>query len=192
MSKKILAITLALAMVFAFTACSKKEAEVKNPVNECSHDKLVETTGIDIMAPTEASDVVYSFIEGEKATIAQVTFKVDDVEYCYRAMSTDITGFSQNSDPKADVNEIKKALDADIQSATELSGMYYEWTSSGNFVLKERTAVIAMDDNSKEGFIAWIDVVPGYMYSLSAKPVTDQSVLTTMAEKIFVPMQGEV
>ena len=191
MKKKLLALTLALMVAFAFTACSGSEeeqsSETANPITECSYDDMVSKTGIDIKAPDDAGDAVYSYIETDTGLIAQVTFKADDVDYCYRCKSTDVTDFGGGSgdDPQG-------SFQTAMEQADELTGMNYQWNVSATSLVKDRDAVFGIKNAEKEGFVAWLDVAPGFMYSLSAKPATDGEALVKMAEKIFVPMQGEV
>ena len=191
MAKKLLSLALVLAVAFAFTACSgsndKQDEETPNPVTECSYEDMVTTTGIDIKAPEGASDAAYSYIDTDKGQIAQVKFKVDDVDYCYRCMSTDVTSFGAGSDDDPQ-GSFQDALDL----ATELTGMHYQWNVSGTYLVSDRDAVFGIKNSEKEGFVAWLDVVPGFIYSLSANPVKEVEPLADMAEKIFVPMQGEV
>ena len=199
--KKILVLVVAIAMTFAMCSCGKKSSEeVVNPVHECTYDELVKKTGIDILIPNGAEEGVYAYIDGKNAedVIAQATFKFDGDTYCYRAQSTAKTSIMANvdSDSESAASELAKALESGTNIGAALSGMHFKWECSATVdVHSSQDSQIIKDaicawNEGKEGFITWLDVVPGYLYSLSMDKNCTQDKLMKMADTIFVPMQG--
>ena len=199
--KVILALAMVVVMPVAFCACGDsqqteeqtEDAGVANPVHECeSADEVCQATGLSIEAPEGATDVVYSYIDAtdeEGEAIAQVVFTLDGNEYCYRCQSTAETSLG-NDDEEADSDELLESLDTDTNKALALAGIYAEWSAGGTTLVSERDGVFALNEG-KEGVIAWLDVVPGVMYSLSMDKGASQDLLQATAEASFVPMQGE-
>lgn len=191
--KKLLALMLAFAMVFAMASCGSKEEEgsegIANPVHECTIEEMAEATGISIDAPEGATDVAYAYIEGtdDVAPVSQVIFTLDGQEYCYRAQSTDMTGFGL-TDPDVDPFE---AFDNACAAGQELSGLHYTFQDQASGEIDGREALVAVNPGNA-GFMAWIDVVPGILYSLGVDSNADADTLAKVADAAFVPAQGEV
>lgn len=197
--KKMLVLVMAIAMTVALCACGSKESEeetgMANPIIIVADaSELTEATGISLDAPEGATDVAYAYCQPEDGTIefAQVTFTLDGNEFCYRAKdSGDITEITASSDENASTDDLMSALENGTNIGAELAGMNYEWNSAGTVVVQERAGVCAFNKKGP-GFIAWLDVAPGFLYSLSMDDNATQDVLTDVANKSFVPMQGEV
>lgn len=83
MTKKIMAILLALGCLFAFTAGA---GAVVNPVSEVTEQELLDQLGISFAIPEDATDVVFSIIGG---SLAQVVFTLDGDVYTCRMEATD-------------------------------------------------------------------------------------------------------
>ena len=196
--KKLLVIMLSAMMVFAMCACGAKEEEpdagLPNPVTECTQEELLETTGFDLVAPEGAEDVAYSYISAEgEETIAQMIFTVDGKEYCYRAQPTAVTSIMSGIDEKGEVitaESIQDALESGINIGAALSGMNYEWKACATVDVQHCEGICAFNEG-KAGFISWLDVVPGILYSLSMDDGCAQDNLMNLAEAIFVPVQGD-
>ncbi len=189
MKKYIALLAVALIGMCMFSACGNEQ--VANPVNECDKSEMLDATGIDIDAPEGAKAVVYSYIDTDD-TVAQVTFSLDGKDYCYRAKFVDDTSIKND----VDGNTLKDmALLESIANQSNigaaLSGMNYEWKASGMADVMGRDSVFGFNKN-KEGFIAWLDVAPGVLYSISADNGCNQEMLQSIADKCFVPLQGEV
>ena len=196
--KKLLVIMLSAMMVFAMCACGAKEEKpdsgLTNPVTECTQEELLEVTGLELAAPPEADNVVYSYItvEGQEP-IAQVTFTVIEDEYCYRAQPTAVTSIMSGIDEKGEVitaESIQDALESGINIGATLSGMNYEWKACATVDVQYCEGICAFNEG-KAGFISWLDVVPGILYSLSMDDGCAQDNLMNLAEAIFVPVQGD-
>lgn len=149
---------------------SSEEVGVANPWTESDKEGVVEATGIEIEAPENATEVVYSYME--ETGLAQVQYKLDDADWVYRAQMTD--------------------------EFTDISGMYYDWESEDDCEISGRKAVYygfgGLDEPDKENvqMVNWYDVVPGIMYSLSVSGRDLNGMdLSVYAENLFVPMQGE-
>lgn len=175
---------------------TKTETEAKpmtglaNPLHECTRDELVQATGIPLDAPDGASEVKYFYIDSEDTPISQVTFSLNGKQYCYRAQPTAYVRIEANVDENADEKDLMSALNDCTNIGAALSGMHYKWEcASLNDIAESRDAVVAFNDG-KEGFVAWLDVVPGILYSLSMNNGASQTVLTDTAELCFVPVQN--
>lgn len=197
---KILAMIMAGAMMIGMCACGSSEeaagenANVENPIHECTYEEMMEATGIDISAPDESEDVVYAVIDGvseDQSPIAQVEFECGDKEYCYRAQSTSVTSMTADVDQnEVDPSKLLESLEKCTNAGAALAGMYCKWKACALVDVDGRDGVIAFNEG-KEGMIAWLDVVPGIMYSLTTEEDANQQDLMAMAEMLFVPMQGE-
>lgn len=187
--KKILSLMLVCTMVFVMASCGSKVDEgsegTANPVHECTMEEMTDATGITIDAPEGASDVAYAYIEGD-APIAEVTFTLDGQEYCYRAQSSDMTGFGL-TDPDADPFE---AFDNACNAGQELSGLHYTFEDQVSGDIDGREMILAVNAGNA-GFAAWIDVVPGILYCLGTESNADMQNLADVADAVFEPMQGE-
>lgn len=193
--KKLLVVLLSLMMVFAMCACGAKEesSEIANPVTECTYDELIEMGCVDIKAPENAEDVQYSYIavEGEE-TIAQVTFAIDGNEFCYRAQPTGITSIMSNVDgTEVSMDQLLEALNAGTQMGAALSGLNYEWGACATVDVSYCDGLCAFNAGDA-GFITWLDVAPGILYSLGMNDGCAQNLLEDTAAAIFVPVQGNV
>lgn len=190
---------LAGAMVFAMCACGSAEkeapassssAEMANPVTECTQEEALAATDIDLAAPEGAENAAWAYIETSDGNISQVKFDLDGNSFCYRAKMTSITSLFDSPAEDAEASEVTDALSDSIAIGTELSGMNYEWTGSASTIFENRDAVVAFNDGDA-GFICWLDVVPGILYSLSVDDNASQQLLQDTAAKCFVPAQGD-
>lgn len=97
---------------------------------------------------------------------------MDGAKYCYRAQNT------QTVDIKAD------------DTASKLCGLYEDWDENGETTVSNRPAIYGIKADGPS-YIAWLDVVPGVMYTLSVDTNSSVDALRTCAEACFLPMQGE-
>ena len=199
--RKLTVIAMAFAMMMAFTACGGN-AGVANPVHETDVAGMVDPITSSIFAfgiplPTGAyaamvlDDVVYGYIDAaseDESAIAQVTFTLDGESYTYRAVPTAETELlSSGSD---DMIAMEEEVNAAIEKGAALAGLHYDkWKTFGQVDVSYCRAIYAKAAD-KVSFIAWIDAVPGIMYSISADGV-DQFTLMDVAAKSFVPAQGD-
>ena len=142
------------------------------------------------MHQNRATDVSYGYIEikdDDDSTeyIAQVCFTLDDEQYCYRAKETGEVRLVEQ-----DEENIEEALEDAIEEGTELSGLYEKWKASATVDISEREAVVAFNEG-KSGFIVWLDVVPGVMYTLSMDDNCTQDLLSETAYRCFETIQGD-
>ena len=185
--KKTLALLLALALCLALCACgetaeapapaeepaataepvpAEEETGVTglaNPVVEVTEEEMLNTIGLVLTAPENAADTRLSVIAGE---MAQLDFTLDGVKYCYRAQ------------PSAEL------------ATYDMSGLYYEWTSTESATVAGREAVLTTTEN--ESCVYWLDVAPGVNYTLCTTESGDGAALLAVAETLFAPVQGEV
>ncbi len=196
--KKLLIAMLVALLAFAACACGADnnetaEESVPNPfVDVESADALCEATGMSIDAPEGASDVVYSYCQDEDGGISfsQVRFTYDGDSYCYRCQdSGDVTSIEATLEDGAE-GDLLAQMSHCINVGAALAGMHYDWQSGGTYDIADRNAVFAFNEG-EAGFVAWLDVAPGVLYSLSIDDNADQMKLVDTAELVFVPMQGE-
>ena len=198
---KIAALVMALAMVFAFSACgsssedtqassSGESTAIANPVHECTAEEMEQATGVPIAAPEGAENVQYYYIDTDGNAISQVIFTKDGNDFTYRAQGTVYTDIQAVTDEDADVQDLYSALDAGVNVGQSLAGIYTdgeEWSVCALTTVNDRDAITAIN-KSGNGFTAWIDPVPGIMYSLDMADA-DQQTLEDMAAEIFVSVQ---
>ncbi len=146
-----------------------------NPWTETDQEGVLEATGFEISAPEGASDVVYSYME--EIGMAQVRYVLDGHDWTYRIES--------------------------VAEPTDISGMYYEWTSIETTTVQNRPAehLIYVEPSANTEYIDniygvqvvnWYDAVPGVEYSLSVAGIDLNGMdLPVIAEELFHPTQGE-
>jgi len=199
--KKLLALMLALVFAFAMCACGDvddvddddAQTGIANPIVESTQQGVLEATGIEIAAPEGATDVEYSYCEKTEDYLgfAEVEFEYQDNDYCYRIQMTDqLSMYGGEPGEDAEVGDILATLNDGTNIGAALAGMYYEWKAGGTTVVDYCDGVFALNEG-EEGFIAWLDVVPGALYSLSMDDDCTQDLLDQMAKMIFQPMQGD-
>ena len=137
---------------------------VMNPIQEVDYKGLIELTGIPLNVPEEAKDVAYLVINGTNP-IAQVKFSLDGKEYCYRACAT---------------GEFE---------AVDISGLYYEW--SENVDIEVGYCAGKMYTREGIGVVTWLDIALGINYTLSCDTDANGEELLTLADSIFVELQGD-
>lgn len=138
-----------------------------NPMVEVTEDEFKATLGMELGVPEGAANVKYYVIGNE---LGEMMFMLDGMEYTAR---------------------IKAAAEFE-----DISGMYFEWTSEDDCKVKERAGKvmrnISEEENLTDDLCLWFDAAPGIMYSLATYG-SDLSGfdIIAIAEKVFVPMQGE-
>lgn len=191
--KKILGIVMIIAMVFAFAGCAKEEesVEVVNPVHECTQEELVQATGINLEAPNGSDTIQYRYYDGDNM-IAEAEFTFNGVTYVYRAQSTDATDIKTGVDGTVvDADKLADAAKEGNNIGILLAGDYYEWDECKQMDFQGRDAIY-VQVNDGPAVMTWLDVVPGFVYSMSMDKDASEAQLVEMAESCFVPMQGEV
>lgn len=180
MKKIILAISLLFTVpLFAIPAYSYEEATLSihqpndkqlvgmpNPMTEVEAAVMVEKTGISLLAPEESLDTAYFVIDlADDFPMAQVVFLTPNgKEVTYRA---------------------KRTLSLELE---DISGLYYEWPEAIDAKVDYNNAKIYC--NNEVGYIGWLDIVPGIVYSLSMENATPEE-LEEMANHVFIPAQGD-
>ena len=201
MKKTLVAVLASAALACCLTACGNESEDVEtgmaNPVHETTLEGLPDATCISLDAPEGATDVTYAYIDHETEAdgnnpVAQVTFTLDGVEYCYRAQFTNVVDIMTNVEGGIDeASDLPTSLAECTNSAASLAGMYFEWGAVVQTEISYCPAVMGYNEGA-DGFVGWLDVVPGLMYTLSADTAATQELLTATAEACFVPAQGEV
>lgn len=175
--KKIIAILIAISMLFALAACGKTEkadqvdtakqdeasedAGIPNPMTEITADEMEYNVNV----PDGAEDVKYFVIEDDDANMYQVSYTLDGKDYCFR---------------------MKEISDV---AAYDMSGIYAaEWTTEEAEVSYCDAVVMTSSEGS---VIYWLDVVPGINYTLSSSQQLNAAELSEAAASLFVPMQQD-
>lgn len=198
MKIKNLLITM-LIVVFAFAACAcgadsdETSENVANPFVEVENsDAICEATGMSLDAPKGASDIKYSYCKNEDDSIsfAQVEFEYDGDVYCYRCQNSgDLTSLEPDIDGKIG-DDLTAEVNKPVEIGAALAGLNYKWKTAGGCEIAERYAVCALNEGDA-GFVAWLDVAPGILYSIGMDDNADQQKLIDTASLAFIPMQGE-
>lgn len=196
--KKIISLILTLAVVLTFCACGAKKAEypredtsvgMANPVHECTAGELLQATGIGLAAPQGAEHITYSYIDASPA-ISQVSFTLGGNKYCYRAQPTAYTSIEANLDVETSGKELNDALSDCTNIGAALTGIYSDWKNICLYDLENGCESIIAFNEGKEGFISWLDVVPGVLYSVSVRGNVSEDLLLNAADICFIPLQG--
>lgn len=155
--KKLLMIAAAVCCVLALAACTVKKTEetgdvsqFPNPVHECTAEEQAANTGITLNVPITAVDVVYSYIDGDKELLAQVSFVYQGQTYTYRGQKT--------------------------QTVQDISGMYYEWTKTTND--SEDVPYTCYFTDEGQGIALWH--TDGVSYTLGMTENVTEDLLVTM------------
>ncbi len=203
MKKKLLAILCAAALVLAVSACGAQPngpggdvppdngsvdgpGGVEDALRNVTEQELVEATGIDLPAPAGATDVVYNvLLASTDNPIAEMECNLDGKAICLRAQATDMLPPEQPG-IDASLEELDAFMNPDDYN---ISGLYYDWEAMGTADIDGRSGMYCICKEAS--FIAWLDVVPGVLYNLSLKENSDAGTLTTLAETVFVPLQGD-
>lgn len=156
-----------------------QQAGMANPVQQMSESDMTQATGIDLPLPKEATDVTYSVINAGDQKIAQADFTLNGKKMYLRAVFTQLTKIVP------DAND--KEFDP---SVGDMSGLNYTWDAGGTNLVQNREAIVNVTKKG-QGYIAWLDVVPGILYNLCMTEGADMDTLVNTANEIFVPMQGE-
>ena len=208
MMKRLLALMMTAVICTGLVACSSGKSPDKpasteaaqeadtgdenvgmpNPMKEVTEQELMDQTGIDLPAPDGATDVKYYVIDADEYTISQMDFTLDGKAYTLRACSTGMTELGIDAGIDAKPEELA-GFDFDKGN---ISGLYYEWTSMGTYLVKDRSALFNIADKEGVGYIAWVDPAPGILYNLIMEEDAEGKLLTETAEKVFVPVQGDV
>ena len=143
-----------------------------NPWTESDKEGVLAATGFEMNAPAGATDVAYSYMEDGK--LAQMTYKLDDIDWVYRIQPAD--------------------------ELTDISGLYYDWDSEaiidGDVAGYKAVyySYIAPEGSTEDSIqmVNWYDAITGVTYSLSAvaKDV-DGMDIQAYAESIYSPLQGD-
>lgn len=151
------------------TEAADETANMANPWVTTDKEGLLAATGFDMEAPEGATDVIYSYMEGDM--LAQMDYMLDGMIFVYRMQFAD--------------------------EFTDISGMEYTWDGEEDGTVSDRQAkyYVYTGSETEDGIqmVNWYDAVPGVMYSLSAMGSDlDGMDIQAYAENIFVPLQGEV
>lgn len=190
MKKKLMAVLACALLLIGLAGCSTKQdsAEVANPMTEVTYEELREKTGIELPAPSGASNVKYYTIQiSNDEVIAEMDFTLDGKDACLRA---EVTALTDMSNYVNDFVSGKNKPEDIIDSGYDISGLNYEWESYAVQDVQGRVALTVRKGDI--GFITWVDGTTGILYNLSMTKGADDQVLTDLANQVFVPMQGDV
>ncbi len=141
-------------------------ASMYNPVMQVDEAQQMELTGVTLNAPEGAEDVSRSVILMDESPIAVISFTYEGRTYDYRCQST-----------------------SSVDAPDDISGLYFDWTDEQKGEVQNREAIIRTCDEA--GSILWLDVVPGFTYSLSCGGSVDAQTLSSVANLVFEELQGD-
>ena len=155
--KKLFAVALAVCCVRGGGACTAKKpqesgdiSQLPNPVHESTAEEMAEKTGVTLNVPITAVDVTYSYIDGDKESLAQVSFVYQGQTYTYRGQKT--------------------------QTVQDISGMYYTWTKTTND--SEDVPYTCYFTDEGQGMALWH--TDGISYTLGMTENVTEELLVTM------------
>ena len=129
--------------------------------------QILRITGLDVaVAPENAEDITYNAFLLDGLTVAETTFRIDGITYCYRMAATaaveeDFADLSGMADP-IEVLTVCKVCWCSAKVGAHSGG---------------------------PGKIIWFDVVPGILYSLTMDSGASEEALLDMANRLFEPAQ---
>lgn len=133
--KKLFTLLLTFLLLLSLlTACGGSSAET------VTEEEQLARTGITLLAPDGAEDVIWQVLTKKGTELPQITFTYEGIEYCYRAEKTDKTAPYQLSD-----------IDYD-----------YEWTGEGTYGDFDRISA----GGEKGSWCAWLDSANGIAYEV--------------------------
>ena len=140
-----------------------------NPWTDTTAEEAMQVLGIEMGVPEGAEDVVYRMLADEQ--LLEMDFTLDGLDFTARMK------------PSAVVEEIE-----------DISGLYYSWVHEEECEVGYTTGLLRQAE-SDEGIIEnciWLDVVPGFVYSLTTSAEDlDGFDLSAVAGQVFKPMQGD-
>ena len=141
---------------------------VANPWTDADAESVETVIGVRFGVPEGAENVAYRMLESEQ--LAEMDFTLDGMEYTARIR------------PSAEFEDI--------------SGMYFDWGEADeSFRIGPCAAREVRAEDDVYGTVdlcLWFDAVPGIMYSLSTSGADlDGFDITAIAERVYVPMQGD-
>lgn len=140
-----------------------------NPWTDTTAEDALQSLGFEMGVPQGAEDVAYRMLADE--SLLEMNFTLDGQAYTARMK------------PSAVVEEIE-----------DISGLYYAWEAEEECEIGYATGLLrqAKDDEGAVANCIWLDVVPGFVYSLSAAGEDLEGLdLAAVAAQVFKPMQGE-
>lgn len=146
------------------TEPSESDAEISwapNPIVESTAADIEEKLGITFSLPDDSEDTVYTIINTDNASIAQVTFTVDHVPVTYRIM------------PDAD-------------SLSDISGMFFSWSNTAGCTINGCDGSLSYN-SGEEGIINWYDASKELLCSISVDAGGTEEFLIELAEGVSAP-----
>ena len=134
---------LSMLSIFA-VGCGEMDYEGEqvgrsNPIHIVDDSEALKAQlGYTVVAPAEAEEAAYSYIEGEG--IGQVSFKKGGISYMYRVKSA--------------------------EAAEDISGVYASWTETVDAEYEGLALTLKYVENA-EGIVYWYDAEAGVTYCVS-------------------------
>lgn len=175
--KKMISLAVAVVMTAGLIGCGSKPAEsttpapaesaatVVNPWSECTQEKIMEKTGLALIAPEDAKDVGYTLMDNGQEQLAEMQFVREDVHFFLRAQ---------------------------VASQTEtydMSGLYYEFDYEDTEPVGYCEGHIKLSPEG--GCIYWQDVVPGINYTLGCTDFVTIEQIAKTAEDCFIQVSAD-
>ncbi len=163
MIKKVL--SLFLLMTLMIPALDLAEGILlPNPVRNATREEVLEATGVDLLVPEKATEVIYLLIEGSgNEPLGQARFIFQQAEYIVRVQ--------MDSDPN------------------DISGMFFDWDSVTHVEQTPFNGTICLC-KSGDGVALWRYEKEGYNFSLAMFNVATEEALLEIS-KLLLPDFGE-
>lgn len=142
----------------AATSEGEASTQIVNPVYEVTQKEQQEQTGIVLSAPDGGENLVWLVIDTENTPLAELTFTLDGVSWCYRGQAGDVDELS-------------------------VSGMYYEWTDTAEAAVGEYQGMAHAYKGEEEQAVCltWKAASPDVTYCLSASGTADTEAAISVA-----------
>ena len=169
--KRVLILLLAFAALLAGCGLAGEEGKLQttNPLRESTAEGILQELGIGFSAPEDVEELQYFIIDTQDGSIAEMRFRRDNALCVCRVQAAEI--------PERGVPDI--------------SGMFFDWENDSTAMVGYNEALLNWNEGA-EGVIRWYDYAPGLLYSVSVSADARMDRLVSLAEELYIPVQGDV
>ena len=157
-----------------------------NPYEEVSQEELASSTGILMSQPEGADEASYYLIHLDSdTTYAQMDFTLDGKEAYLRSATCNLGEIAITEADLADLNGQDQTLCTELG---DISGIYDPFDQVEECSVGTCKGVCVVSSASGSGFVAWVDVIHGYLYNLCMTENADPDTLCDLANLSYTPV----